>query len=52
MTEEKRVYLIAHLDDVANRKLDELYDLLRTAGLTGAQKADFPHILVQGKEER
>ncbi len=49
MTEKKRVYLIAHLDDVANRKLDELYDLLRAAGLTGAQKADFPHHITLGE---
>lgn len=51
MTEEKRVYLIARLDENANRKLDELYGLLRAAGLTGMQKTDFPHHITLGESD-
>jgi len=46
--EEKRVYLVAHLDEAAERKFYELYGLLQKAGMRGVQMHDFPHHITLG----
>jgi 2'-5' RNA ligase len=46
--DEKRVYLVAHLDEATERRFFELYGLLQTAGMKGLQTPDFPHHITLG----
>jgi hypothetical protein len=47
-TDEKRVYLVAHLDEVSERRFFDLYGLLQKAGMKGVQTPDFPHHITLG----
>lgn len=49
--EEKRTYLIARLDEAANRALSSIYNLLAAEGLRGTQVPDFPYHVTLGSFE-
>ncbi len=46
--EKKRLFLIAHLDEAANRKLAAIYGELAREGLRGVQPPDFPYHITLG----
>ncbi len=46
--EDKMIYLLARLDNSANKKLAQIYDALADMGFTGRQTRDIPYHITLG----